>query len=456
MENNVPVLTRNKRPLAPCHPTRAKSLVAQGKATFKYRYGIRCIILHKSNIPKLKNACRMTLQINPSSRTTGLAITRENQDGSRSCLITAELHHRGKYITRKLVTRRVKRSTRRGRKTRFRQPRFTYRKRPDGWLAPSIRSRYQNTLTWVKRLSRLLPISDINVETCKFDPQLLRNPEIRGRKYQQGPLYRTNLKAAVLARDGNKCAYFGKSGKNRKLEMEHIVPRDSGGSDRYDNRVPACTECNRSKDNLPLELFLKRRPQKLAEIEAKMGMDLSDPTHMNIIIPRLLKELREQGWTVGEESAATTAAGRILCHLDKSHANDAAVTGCPKSLRYIPEQPITITATGRGGYQRITPDKHGTPKGKPFQRYAKLPREVQKRTLTPGHKKRQKRVGDVATGDFVTFIHEGVKVHGYGTISNRSVAITKPKWKSVYATETEAIECNHGYQVKYPSGKAES
>ena len=456
MENYIPVLTGNKRPLAPCHPTRAKSLVAQGKATFKYKYGIRCIILHKSNIPKLKNASKLTLQINPGSRTTGMAITRDNQDGSRNCLITTEIHHRGKLITSKLVKRSQKRHTRRGRKTRFRQLRFTHRKRPQGWLAPSIRSRLQNTLTWVNRLSRLLPVADIQAETCKFDPQLLRNPEIRGREYQQGPLYRTNLKAAVLERDGNRCAYCGKSGKNRNLEMEHIVPPADGGSNRYDNRVPACTECNRKKDNLPLETFLKRRPKKLQEIQSKMGMDLSDPTQMNLIIPKLLKELREQGWTVGEDSAATTAAGRILCKLDKSHANDAAVTGCPKSLRYIPDQPIVITATGRGGYQRITPDNYGTPKGKPFRRYAKLPREIQKKTLTPGHKKRQKVVGNVATGDFVTFIHEGNRVNGYGTISNQSVAITKPKWKSVYATEADAIERNHGYQVKYPSGTPES
>ena len=369
MENYVPVLTRNKRPLAPCHPTRAKSLVAQGKATFKYRYGIRCIILHKSNVPKVKRSSRLTLQINPGSRTTGLAITRDNQDGSRSCLITAELHHRGKSISKKLIKRSQKRSTRRGRKTRFRQPRFTYRKRPEGWLPPSIRSRYQNTLTWVNRLSRLLAISDINVETSKFDPQLLRNPDIRGEEYQKGPLYRTNLKAAVLERDGNKCAYCGRSGRNRKLEMEHIVPKDNGGSDRYDNRVPSCEECNRAKDNMPLEVFLKRRPKKLAEIQAKMGMDLSDPTHMNMIIPRLLKELREQGWTVGEESAATTVADRILCNLPKSHANDAAVTGCPKSLSYIMDSgPAPFAAKeglGDAGYHLLrvgvaTPREQGT------------------------------------------------------------------------------------------------
>ena len=451
MENYIPVLTRNKRPLAPCHPSRAKSLVAKGKAAFKYRYGIRCIVLHKSNIPKVKKSSMLTLQLNPGSRTTGLAVTRENPDGSRSCLLILEIHHRGRYITKKLSERRNKRRNRRGRKTRYRQPRFQHRKRPVGWLAPSIRSRYRNTLTWVARLARLLPISGIHLETCKFDPQLLSNPDIRDEEYQQGPLYRTNLKAAVLDRDGNKCAYCAKSGKNRKLEMEHIAPRSEGGTDRYDNRVASCQECNHKKSNTPLEVFLKRRTKKLAEIQAKTGMDLSDPTHMNIIIPQLLQDLRNLGWNIAEHSAATTAAGRILCHLPKSHANDAAVIGCPERLRYIPDQPISITATGRGGYQRCAPDKNGTPKGKPFRKYAKLPRELQRITPTPGHKKRQKRVDNVATGDFVSFIHQGVRVYGYGTINNESVAFPKPVWKSTKATGARVIERRHGYQVNYPA-----
>ena len=103
----VPVLTTNKRPPAPCHPTKAKSLVAQGKATFKYKHGIRCIILQKSNVPKVKNASKPVLQRNPGSRSTAMAITRENHDGSRSCVLTLEFLHRGRYITRKLIEQSV-------------------------------------------------------------------------------------------------------------------------------------------------------------------------------------------------------------------------------------------------------------------------------------------------------------------------------------------------------------
>ena len=181
------------------HPGAA--LNKPGKAGFQHRRGIRCIILNRTNIPKVKNSSSLNLRIDPGSRTTGIAITRsygpgtrsygpdtrDHANGSRDSLIGIEIHHQGKAITERLIKRRQRRRNRRYRKTRYRKPRFQNRTRPDGWLPPSIRSRLQNTLTWVKRISRLLPIQDIHVETTTFDPQLLRDPDIQGKEYQQGP-----------------------------------------------------------------------------------------------------------------------------------------------------------------------------------------------------------------------------------------------------------------------------
>ena len=62
-------------------------------------------------------------------------------------------------------------------------------------------------------------------------------PRNQGKQYQQGPLYQTNLRSAVLTRDQNKCVYCGKSGKNNKLQLDHVVPRASNGANRYDNLV---------------------------------------------------------------------------------------------------------------------------------------------------------------------------------------------------------------------------
>jgi 5-methylcytosine-specific restriction endonuclease McrA len=49
----------------------------------------------------------------------------------------------------------------------------------------------------------------------------------------------------------NRCVYCGK-GKQR-LTQDHVIPLSRGGSHTWDNIVPACASCNRSKwTNAPL------------------------------------------------------------------------------------------------------------------------------------------------------------------------------------------------------------
>ena len=67
--NYIPVLTNKGRPLAPCHPKRARSLVRAGKAQFKHHRGIRCIVLTKTNVPKVKQRSELQLRIDPGANT---------------------------------------------------------------------------------------------------------------------------------------------------------------------------------------------------------------------------------------------------------------------------------------------------------------------------------------------------------------------------------------------------
>jgi hypothetical protein len=62
------------------------------------------------------------------------------------------------------------------------------RTRPEGWLAPSLQSRVENIKTWVERLHKLAPIKAISQELVRFDMQLMANPDIQGKEYQQGTL----------------------------------------------------------------------------------------------------------------------------------------------------------------------------------------------------------------------------------------------------------------------------
>ena len=138
MDNYIPVLTKARRPLAPCHPNRAKSLVKAGKARFITRYGIRCIILNKTAVPKLKTRCRVQLRVKPGAAVTGIAITLEHPDGSRSVLMALQIEHRGRTITKALIKRRQRRRNRRYRKTATGSPGSSTAPNPKAGCPPAL------------------------------------------------------------------------------------------------------------------------------------------------------------------------------------------------------------------------------------------------------------------------------------------------------------------------------
>lgn len=55
------------------------------------------------------------------------------------------------------------------------------------------------------------------------------------------------LRFEVLRRDNHTCRYCGASAPNVQLEVDHVVPRSLGGSDRPWNLVTACHDCNGGK-----------------------------------------------------------------------------------------------------------------------------------------------------------------------------------------------------------------
>ena len=128
---------------------------------------------------------------------------------------------------------------RRARKTRYRQPRFLNRAKSKGWLAPSLLSRVHNCETWTFRLSKLAPITDIAVETARFDMQIMDNPNISGTEYQQGTLMGFELREYLLQRDKHTCQYCGGASNDNILNLDHKHPRAKGGSNRAIQRTRA-------------------------------------------------------------------------------------------------------------------------------------------------------------------------------------------------------------------------
>ena len=61
-----------------------------------------------------------------------------------------------------------------------------------------------------------------------------------------------SLRFQVLKRDGFKCRYCGRPADDGVvLHVDHKVPRCEGGSDRIENLVAACADCNLGKGPHP-------------------------------------------------------------------------------------------------------------------------------------------------------------------------------------------------------------
>ncbi|WP_438941499.1 RNA-guided endonuclease IscB [Moorena bouillonii] len=127
------VLDQDKKPLDPCHPARARELLKKGRAKVFKRYPFTIIMQDRSVDNSVTHPHR--IKIDPGSKTTGIAVIQEQTGRVTGAL---EINHRGQNIKNSLESRRALRRGRRSRQTRYRKPRFLNRRRPEGWLPPSL------------------------------------------------------------------------------------------------------------------------------------------------------------------------------------------------------------------------------------------------------------------------------------------------------------------------------
>ncbi|MBE9020704.1 RRXRR domain-containing protein, partial [Chroococcidiopsidales cyanobacterium LEGE 13417] len=350
MSNQVLVLDTNRKPLTPCTPGTARSLLKAGKAAVFRRFPFS-IILKKEvkDVPQ-----PLTLKLDPGSKTTGIALLKGSQ-----LLWVAELIHRGAAIKDAILSRRQLRRGRRNRKTRYREARFLNRTRPQCWLAPSLQHRVDTTLTWVKRLTRYTPVAEVRQELVKFDLQLMQNTEISGIEYQQGELQGYEVREYLLEKFNRQCVYCG--AKNMPLEVEHIKPRSRGGSDRVSNLVLACHSCNQSKGNQDIKDFLSNKPDVLKRVISQAKAPLKDATAVNVTRWALFNALKELGLPVVTSSGGKTKFNRNRLGLPKTHFFDAACVGETLELQVCTREPLLIKTTGHGTRQMCGTDKFGFP-----------------------------------------------------------------------------------------------
>jgi 5-methylcytosine-specific restriction endonuclease McrA len=350
------VLDKNLNPLDPCHPARARELLQKGRAKVFKRYPFTIVMQDRTVEESTVHPHR--IKIDPGSKTTGIAVVQEENGRVTNAL---EISHRGQQIKDSLESRSSLRRGRRNRKTRYRKPRFLNRVRKAGWLPPSLESRIANIETWVRRIRKICPVTAISQELVRFDLQQLQNPEINGVEYQRGELFGFEVKEYLLAKWGRKCAYC--SAENLPLEIEHIVAKSKGGSNRVTNLTLACRKCNETKGNLPVEQFLKKKPDLLSKILRQTKASLKDATAVNATRWKLYRRLQSTGLPVEVGTGSRTKFNRKTRGIGKHHWTDAACVGAstPERLLLQGVKPLKIVAKGHGTRQRCRPDKYGFP-----------------------------------------------------------------------------------------------
>lgn len=201
----------------------------------------------------------VTLGVDAGSKTVGLSATTDKKE-----FFKAELTLRNDIVNA-LSTRREARRSRRCRKCRHRAPRFDNRRRPEGWLAPSVKQKVDSHIKAVGLVCSILPVKKITVEVAQFDTQWIKNPALTGTDYQHGPqLGFWNVREYVLFRDGHKCIHCHGRSKDPVLNVHHIESRKTGG-DSPDNLVTLCGTCHKAHHVGTIELNLKRASASLRD-----------------------------------------------------------------------------------------------------------------------------------------------------------------------------------------------
>lgn len=292
-------------------------------------------VLLKQQKARVITNCPFTIQLLYKSTTYTQPISLGIDAGSKHIGVSATTESRALYesdvtlrndIADLLSARRALRHTRRNRKTRYRKARFDNRVhgKNKGWLAPSVRQKIDSHITVVDKVCKLLPITNIVVETASFDIQKIKDPDINGTDYQQGEqLGFWNIREYVLFRDGHECQCCHGKSKDPVLNVHHIESRRTGGN-APNNLITLCETCHKGYHNGTVIL-----PKTI-----RRGMRFKDAAFMGIMRWAFYNRLKElyasKDIPVSMTYGYITKNTRIEYHLPKEHFVDArCISGHP-------------------------------------------------------------------------------------------------------------------------------
>jgi len=171
------VLDKHKKPLMPCSEKRARLLLQKGRAVI-HRMAPFTIRL-KGRLVGGSRLQPLRLKIKPGAEETGVAVLREETPDKSKVIMLLQIRHKP-GVKRRMDSRRALRRSRRNRKTRYRQPRFLNRRRPKGWLPPSLEARVNQTVNTIKKANQ--PVATYS---AKHGTRQIRHPITAKPRYIQ-------------------------------------------------------------------------------------------------------------------------------------------------------------------------------------------------------------------------------------------------------------------------------
>lgn len=201
------------------------------------------------------------------------------------------------------------------------EARFNNRKRPKGWVTPSVRHLILTHVNMIRRIRKFLPVDSWTLEVNKFAFMQLDDGSVVGTDFQNGKLRSyEDVNDYIWHLQGGKCL---RCGKNEISHYHHILPRHKDGSDRWYNIAGLCKSCHDSLHKREFSLDTPGGKKRYAGTSV-----------LNQAMPFIAKELEGMFPMFDTCTGKDTHDIRELLSIGKTHADDAvcvAAYGAPVS-----------------------------------------------------------------------------------------------------------------------------
>ena len=275
-EEPILVLNKDGKPLMPtCRHAHAQRLLDKGKAYLMSTTPWAIRLKYQIENPKTQP---ITIGIDPGRQNIGVGVAAND---THLVIHRAKLETDNEQVTRHMTDRRqhrqaIRHGERLRRKRRAKanhqqnqqitrdngrmlasceemipvkdiintEARFSNRKRPEGWLTPTANNLVQSHISLVKRIMRLVPVTDCCLELNKFAFMRMEDGTVRGVDFRNGRMRGfASMHEYVSCLQGGVCHM---PGCQAPIEhYHHVLPRSKGGSDRPENIVGLCEDCHR-------------------------------------------------------------------------------------------------------------------------------------------------------------------------------------------------------------------